>query len=70
MSQPRHRGKLAKDLERYAAALGYGPPTRTANGHLRFVHRITGRIVVSPSKSGGKPERNAYAELKRVLDPQ
>lgn len=66
MSQPRFRGsKLVRDLERAAAALGYGPAQRTATGHLRFIHKVTGKIVITPSKAGGSLILNAYAELRR-----
>lgn len=58
------RSKSARDLMQAAKMLGYSAG-RTATGHLRFVHQISGRIVVTPSKTGGRAERNAYAELAR-----
>lgn len=64
MSKLRHRSKEARCLEQAAAQLGY-ESSRTTTGHLKFVHRSSGKIVIAPSKSGKRLERNAYAELKR-----
>lgn len=64
MSKLYHRTKFARELARRASALGYDHD-RTATGHLKFVHRVTGKIVIAPSKAGGRLELNAYAELER-----
>ena len=69
MSKLRHRDKSSRELERTAIALGY-TAQRTATGHLRFVHSVTGKTVIGPSKAGsGRLLRNAHAELKRGAAP-
>lgn len=66
MSKLRDRSKEARLLARHAESLGYREIGRTQTGHLRFAHRITGAIVVCPSKGNAGPVmRNARAELRR-----
>lgn len=64
MSKLRDRTKEARELEVRAERLGYRAE-RTAMGHLRFTHRQTGAIVITPSKMGGRLQKNAHAELRR-----
>ncbi len=66
MSKRHPRSKFARELAKAAASLGYDREW-TTTGHLRFVHRDTGRTVIAPSKAGGRLEKNAYAELERGM---
>lgn len=64
MSKRHPRTKFAREMAKAAASLGYDA-FHTTTGHLRFVHRRTGKTVIAPSKAGGRLEKNAYAELQR-----
>ena len=59
-----YRTAEARQMARLANSLGY-EVGQTATGHLRCIHKTTGKLIIAPSKLGGAMQRNAEAELRR-----